>query len=180
MKRTAVVAVILLGALSAVAFVGGCSDDSSGPSGGKSPYGDLTEKEHCITNLVVSHELSNISRYAEILHSNYILFGMKWGLFGDEIGTLDYSEDIDVTEQLFRASMVHLDIGDGAWSAMSEVAGDPCADCWETTREYRFEAYFPADEVTYISTNIIKLIVVPIDDNGTKRYNIRLVYDISI
>jgi hypothetical protein len=177
MKRN----VLLIGLMLAAAAVlaAGCSDSTEGPSERPSPYGVLTDKEHCIQNLVVSHKLRQIDEYVKILDPSYVWFGEKWGVLGDGTDVLDYAEDVEITGILFQdAVMLDLDIDGGTWSAVDKIGDQPCTGCWETERGYHCEIQFAGDDTIYIANNHVKFIVVPFDEGGTTKYRIRFAYHI--
>lgn len=177
MTRNSFLAVMLLVAVAALV---GCSDSTEGPSDHLSPYGDLTDREHCIQNLVVSYKMRRIDEYEKILSPDYIWYGSKWGIVGEETDVLDYAEDVDGTELLFeRAVGLDLDIDGGSWSAVEKIGEQPCTDCWETERGYHCEIQFPGDDTIYISQHHVKFIVVPFDEGGTTKYRIRFAYHIA-
>ncbi len=180
MKQVAAHSVVLVLMAVIAACSIGCSDDATEPSGEKSPYRDLTEREDCITNLVVSHMLMNIERYAEILHEDYIYYGKKWGEVGDELGTFNRAEDIDFTAELFQnAVCFDLEIPYGIWAAVDKIGEEPCTDCWETTREFHLQFTLQGEDRIYMAHDLVKYIVVPVDDDGTTEYRIRLGCDVA-
>ncbi len=178
MRRNAFLAGLLLMGAAALA---GCSDSTEGPPNQPSPFGDLTDKEHCIQNLVASYKMRRIGEYEKILDPEYVWFGSKWGIVGDETDILDYAEDVEGTELLFEGTVVlDLDVAGGTWSAVERIGDQPCTGCWETERWYHAEMQFAGDGTIYISNNLIKFIVVPFDEGGTTKYRIRFAYHINI
>jgi hypothetical protein len=167
-------------AVAAAVLASGCSENE-GPSTGVNPYRDLTEREDCIDNLIISHKRKDIEEYATLLHEEYIWYGGKWGLFSDELGSLDRIEDIDLTEEIFQNTLqLDLDIDGGVWEEIDEAGGNPCTDCWGTIRAYHFLARDAAEERYWMSDERIRVIVKPIDDGGTVRYRIHAIYNIEL
>lgn len=180
MRRSAMCAGLLCLVIAIAAGLIGCSDDPEKPPGGESPYGDLTDKEDCIGNLVVSYELRDIEHYQEILHPDYVWYGKKWGALGDDLDVLDYAEDVAGTELLFEHCVsLELEIDAGSWQAVDKIGEQPCTDCWETTRLYHFRFTLPGDDTIYISNGLVKFVIVPVDDGETTEYRIRIGYDIG-
>jgi hypothetical protein len=158
----------------------GCSDDTAKPAGEKSPNGDLTAPEDCITNLLVSYELRDIDRYKQVLHVDYLWYGKKWGVFGDDVDVLDYEQDVALTDQLFNSAvMLDLEIDPGTWLEIEKIGEDSCAGCWQTDRVYRIQVQLPGDETIYTGHGLARLVVIPIDNDGTTEYRIFRGYDLD-
>ena len=157
----------------------GCSEDE-GPGPGVNPYKDLTKMEDCVDNLIISHKRKDIEEYEKLLHEDYIWHGAKWGLFSDELGSLNRIEDIDLSEEIFLFTLgLDLDIAGGVWEEIDAVGADPCTDCSATIRNYDFTARDAREERMWISSEQIRIIVKPSDDGGTITYRILAVYHIE-
>ena len=180
MKRAAMCAEFLMLAAALAICANGCSEKTGGPADEKSPYRDLTEKEDCVTNLMVSHILKEFDRYAELLHQDYIWYGAKWGLYSDPLGSLDRAEDIDLTTWIFQNTVsIELDITESEWLPVEKIEGRPCTDCWETQRVYTFMAQDTQGGAVTSSGRYIRVVVTPVDADGTTEYRIRTIYHLD-
>ena len=180
MTGTAMRAALLVLAISITICVNGCSDETGGPAGEKSPYRDLTDKESCVTNLIVSHILKNIERYAELLSADYQWHGAKWGLYSDPLGSLDRAEDIDLTSWIFQnTAAIELDISESEWISIEEIEGLPCAGCWETQRYYTFTTQDALDGAIEHAEHYVRIVVMAVEADGEDEYRIRVIYHLG-
>ena len=190
--RTKRVAALALAACMVFAFgcIFGNDDDDNKPT----PVPDfkaLTDKENVIYNLVQSYAKADVAHYAELLHEDY-----TWYFNPSDVtmGGLDTfwtrAQDLAATTNMFSAAKgqaadpdmnittLELTIASASWAVVDSLDGNPCDDCWETTREYLLTLVMHAGEETYISNGLVAFIVVPVDDGGTKLYKLRRTDDL--
>jgi hypothetical protein len=137
-------------------------------------YGDLTDKEHCLQNLVISFERRDINGYDAILHPDFEFVLVR----GDRY---DREHELMGTKATFNAvSGITMDIGDGEWARIEETNGAKCAGCWETIRILDYTVVTKDKErepETYHCK--IRLVAAPIDDAGVTRYKLRVWQDLQ-
>ncbi len=148
-------------------------------------YKDLTNKEDVVTNLVQSYKDHNIDRFTELLHPDYLWYNQDADVANGakEFNTRD--EDIAMTHNLFLAADHHnpnpdkqvdrldLSITSAPWTQITELEGNPCEDCWQSTREYYITVELTGGTTTLIGNDLVNLTVVPITKDGTKHYYLR-------
>ena len=146
---------------------------------------DMTQKDDVVKTVQLAYDYpkegESLSRYNALLHSKYF-FGLDPGDVG--VGgspILTRAEEIYTTERIFELeSLLDLNIAEtGTWNSYPEIDGEPCVDCWESTREYRIRAQFGDEDTTYQSpagrASVI-IIIAPDEDDDTK-WVLRAMYD---
>ena len=160
---------------------------------------DLTEKEHVVTNMVLSHQEKDITEYSKLLLSPEDTYngstyanGYYWynqeGAAGLPVFNLR-DEDIAAVTNLFLAAKgtpaeddhqvierLTLSLTEGSWSPLAEIFGEACEDCWFTEREYNIKLYFGENSIEGLQN--IQYYIVPVDEGGTKIYKIAVAKDI--
>jgi hypothetical protein len=180
------IAALLL--VSALFFSSGCLNDPETPPkpSEESKYGDLTEKEHTIENLVQSYADRNIERYAELLCADYLWFMQPRDV---QPGGQDFyarEEDITMTRNMFLAAMgqytpaidkLELAIDAGDWYSVSTIGDKDCEDgeCWATERDYHITVQ--VGETTYIANELVMIQIAR--DSATGKFCIMRIYDIE-
>jgi len=147
---------------------------------------DMTQRDDVVETILIAYEYpkegESVSRYNALLHSQYF-----FGLDPTDVGVGDppiftRAEEIRTTERIFELeSLLELTVAEtGTWNPYNEIEGEPCENCWESTREYRIRAQFGDEDITYQSpagrASVI-IIVAPDEDDATK-WVIRAMYDI--
>lgn len=141
---------------------------------------DRTDKEDVITNMLLAYEHRDKGHYNELLHGDYIWYLQERDAQEFNQESLDYAEDTEGTARIFnRAVLLELEIVDASWTEVEEVGGESCVGCWSTERIYYIQAQFPGDDTIYTGHDLVKFIVVPVDENGTTKYRIRWAFDID-
>lgn len=149
------------------------------------------EQEIVIKNLVYAYNSRDIACLSENLHPDYtFLLQPKDSLpGGKDFYTRD--EDIAITEKMFLAARglhpdpmmalrkLQLKIYPGLWSEVAEVSGEPCEDCWQTTREYYLALAFVNDDRTYIANELVRFTVKPHMQGEAKIYRLLRCEDIE-
>ena len=179
---------VLLMVLAAVGFVG-CILSPTEEVPQKPPssnYKDLTNKEDIVTNLVQSYKDHNIDRYTELLHTEYLWYNQKADVAkgAPQFNTRD--EDIAMTHNLFLAAdhksadpdkqvdrldlSIQSDPTGDTWTHADTLNGSPCADCWQTTRDYYITVEMTGGTTTYIGNDLVTLYAVPVTKDGIKHY----------
>jgi hypothetical protein len=136
-------------------------------------YVDLTDKEHCVQNLVTSFERRDINGYDAILHPDFEFVLVR----GDRY---DREHELGGVKVVFNTvSGITMNIGDGEWARIEETNGAKCAGCWETIRMLNYTVV-PKDKERKPETyhRKIRLVVAPIDDAGVTRYKLRVWQDL--
>jgi hypothetical protein len=145
----------------------------------------LTTKENVLYNLVQSYKFADIEKYQELLHLDYIWRNQDSDIAAGKVPSEFFTRDQDIqgTHGLFKAFLgthpdpsvevdgIELTIQPGAWQEITEVDGSPCEDCWETSRIYEITVRTPTK--TWYGNDLVKFIVVPVDQNGQKLYKLR-------
>ena len=179
----------------------GCSDSSpSKPEEEELYFGDLTEREDIIRNLVLSYREKDIAEYSRLLLRAEDTFGGStypneyyWYHQPYEIMIEDYltrEEDIGCTGNIFLAAQgtpakpehpvierLVLQLTDGTFSPVDSLFGEPCEDCWSTEREYYLRLELGGD-MTINSSYHLLLYIVPVDGEGTKIYKVAQANDV--
>lgn len=180
------VALVVLLAASFGCILDPKEDPAPGP-GPISQYKDRTEPDHCVTNLVKAYQDRNLTRIEELFNENY-----KFLLQPEEVGPgedpfIDRADDIRITNNMFKAvdgqysptiDKLTLSISaTGIWEDISNVDGEACDGCKTSRRTYTLEVII--GPTTYISDNLVDFIVVPVDEGGEIKYQIRILQDIK-
>jgi hypothetical protein len=171
-----------LGIVTALVFAG-CSEETGPCNPGHDSgidWPDLTAREDVIDYLLLTYEHRDYDRYNTLLHPDYIWYFQPRD--AEELGTplIDYAEDAEATKRIFdRAVMLELELGAGTWNEITEVGGQPCHGCWETDRVYGIQVQFTGGDVIYTGSDMVKFIIVPVDDGGATIFKIKWAYDID-
>ncbi len=193
--------IVLAAALLTSVFYIGCildpKPDKNPPDlGPQKEFKPLTEKENVVYNLVLSYERTDITHYEELLHEDYIWKNQD--RYVDEIGEEIFlrEEDIRMVTNIFNAAngrprtgqspidklsltIPVYDDPDKYWSAWTDtINGEPCEDCWQTTRPY--ELNVDIGQKTLHADDKIQLVIVPVIEGGVKKYKILRAYDLDI
>lgn len=141
----------------------------------KIQYGDLTDKEDCIRNYVLSYRDRNLTRLAEVLHEDYVFCG------SDAKGESPRKFELDQNKGIFeQLTIFGLDIRPGEWKPVSECRGKGCEGCWETTRGYLLVYSNPEKPATAcVATSHFRVVVAPVTADGLTRYKIRAIEDVQ-
>ena len=160
---------------------------------------DLTEREHVITNLVLSYSERNISEFSKLLlkvddtyNGSTYGDGYYWynqeGAEGLEVYILRDVE-INLTGNMFLAALetpakedhqvlddLTLDIDPGSWMSVTEIFDEPCEDCWFTERPYELEITY--GENKKLAYHNVQFYIVPVDEGDLTIYKIAIAKDI--
>jgi hypothetical protein len=115
-----------------------------------SSYGDLSHKEDCILNYERACNERNIDRYAELFNARCEFISMMGkpdfdaDIFsGQMLRKADLQGDLESTKRFFAGvGALRFEIEAGTWMRLDSLSGDPCPDCWKTTRAYSLSATF--------------------------------------
>jgi hypothetical protein len=157
-------------------------------------YKDLKDKEDVPYNLVQCYNAHNIDRYMELLHEQYEWHNQDWDVQNNpgmkEFNTRD--EEITTHRNFFKAAALQytedptknidkleLVIADAPWVQITEFEGDPCADCWTTTRIYTITVEFVGGASTLVGNDLVQLTVMGVPKDGTTYYRLRRADDIK-
>jgi hypothetical protein len=171
-------------------FIGlaGCilnpKDDKVPPSKPTYVYLDLTHKDDPIKNLVTAYKEHNVAPIEKLLHSLYIWRNQDLDVQNHNLPeSYSRSEEITSTTNMFLAAdkrsepdkyidKLELIIEDGSWLDVSEFQGQPCDDCWETTREYLITVVMEGGNTTLQGNDLVVFTIVPVTEGGKKLYKI--------
>ncbi len=173
MVRMAVLSLAIVAGLGAclAAFVHGQTGEERTIE--RIPYGDLTDKEHCIRNYVLSYRDRDINRMDEVLHNDYVYCAS--GIKGEMTrkAELEQAEDMFETLTIFGP-----DVHGGNWNPTSEFRSQKCEGCWETVRGYVL-VYSDVEKpaTVNVAKSRFRVIVAPVMDEGVTRYKIRAIED---
>jgi hypothetical protein len=141
---------------------------------------DLTNKDDVIEYMLLCYEERAKLRYPELLHHDYIWYMQPRDAEELNMPTLNKNQDTDGTIFLFgNAVTLDLEIDPGTWEEIEAVGEEPCQGCWQTDRVYRIQVQFLNDETIYTGHDLVKFIVVPVEDDGRTEYRVRWAYDID-
>ncbi len=185
LKKTTITLLLLALALTLAVS---CNDPASPAKEDDDPGIDwpgMTSQDDVVRTLLLTYENpkegESASRFNALLHSSYF-FGLDpsdVGVGGSPI--LTRAVDIAATEWIFEnTSLLELIIGEtGSWISYPEIEGQPCADCWETTREYRIRAQFGDEDTIFQSSagRASVIIIVAPDEADSSKWVIRAIYD---
>ena len=150
---------------------------------------DMTTRDDAIKVVVLSYENPNDagseSKYNALLHSQYF-FKLHSSDVGDgESQIMTRAEDLLSTAWIFEEQTVlelTIDPEIGSWDTVDLVEGDPCENCWETTRSYFIRFQFEDEGTIYQSPPeraFVRIIVAP-DENDTTKWVLRAMFDLGI
>ena len=193
MKRSFMRRIVVAAALGCLLFAAACSDSDPVSPKTEAKFKQLTDKENLIYNLMQSYKYCNIEEYTKLLHTDYIWTNQEQDVI--QLGMpVFYSRDTDIekTGNMFKAKLgVHPDpsmkldrlnltiISAGSWQQVAEFGGEPCEDCWETTRNYSLELHFTASDMFLISYDLVRFTVAGVQANGRTEYRILRADDID-
>ena len=129
-------------------------------------------------------ESESIAKYNALLHSQYFFKLHESDVEPGESQIQTRAWDIASTEWIFNTeTMLELTIPEiGAWDAYESIEGEPCENCWETTRQYFVRAQFGDETTIYQSpperANVV-IIVAP-DENDPSKWVMRAMFDLGI
>jgi hypothetical protein len=181
-----------LGVISMLAFgcVFGPEEDAQEKNSERLHCKPLTEKENVIHNLELSYNTADIECYTELLQADYIWYNQTAEVQG---GLNEYylrDEDIEKTTNLFLAAKgqhpdsdknldkLELKLSSGTWTQITEFNEEACDDCWQTTREYSLTLVFNGGELTLYARDNVQLIIVGVDKDAQRIYQLARAFDI--
>jgi hypothetical protein len=138
-----------------------------------SSYGDLSEKEDCILNYERSCNERNIDRFAELFHADCeFIYMMGKPDFNADIFSGQILKKKDLQSELESIGNFFSGVGElrfeieaGTWMRLDSLSGDPCPDCWKTTRGCSFSAAFGEGGESQIMNGQghVEFIISPVD-----------------
>jgi hypothetical protein len=148
----------------------------------------MTSRDDAIETVVLAwsnpKDGESVSKYNALLHSQYF-----FRLHDDDVDVgdspiLTRAEDIASTEWIFDVhTMCELTITEtGAWYEYPELDGEPCENCWETTRQYFVRVQFEDEGTIFQSPPeraFVTIIVAPDEAESTK-WVLRAMFDLGI
>ena len=150
---------------------------------------DMTDRDDVIKTVVLCYENprdgNSDSKYNALLQSQYF-----FKLHPDDIlipgdsPIFTRAEDLASTEWLFEVhTMLELTITEtGSWYEYPEIEGEPCDNCWETTRQYFVRAQLEDEGTIYQSPPeraFVTIIAAP-DENDATKWVLRAMFDLGI
>ena len=175
-------------------------EDPAPPDKDPVEFMDLTEKEHVITNLVLSYQEKDDTQYSKLIlqtddtyNGSTYANGYYWfnqpGAVGTEESILG-GQDISRTHNMFQACKIPvkdthpkidrltLTLTEGSWAPVTEIYGEPCEDCWFTEREY--DIFLEMGETDIHGYDNVQFYIVPVDEDGLKIYKIAVAKDVLV
>jgi hypothetical protein len=149
---------------------------------------DMTDRDDVIETVVLAYKNPKLgesnSRYNGLLHTQYFFKLHDTDVEPGESQIMTRATDIASTEWLFDVhSMLELTITEtGTWYEYSEIEGEPCEDCYETTRQYFVRAQLGDETTIYQSPPeraFVTIIVAP-DENDSSKWVLRAMFDLGI
>lgn len=138
-------------------------------SAGKEKFGDLTEKEHCILNLMLSYAEKDINKFSDLLHVDYSYWmgkEKKWGA----------QEEKEKTKHLFNnAKSLTIKIDSGSWDKVDDFLRLPCKNCWASTRAYTITSQLSDEGINYEGSGFTKYIITQVEG----KYKILAIVDLG-
>lgn len=188
MLKTTLKCLSILTIIAMLVGLAGCilnpKDDQVPPSKPKYVYLDLTHKDDPIKNLVTAYQEHNSAPIEKLLHSLYIWRNQDWDVANNHLPeSYSRTEEIAATTNIFLAAdkrseptkyidKLELTIEDGSWQQVSEFQGQPCDDCWETTREYFITVVMEGGNTTLYGNDLVVFTIVPVMEGQKKLYKI--------
>ncbi len=149
---------------------------------------DMTDRDDVIKTVVLCYENpkegTSEAKYNALLHSLYYFKLHESDVIPGGSPILDRAQDIVSTEFIFEATtLLELTVTEtGSWYEYPEIEGEPCENCWETTRQYFVRAQF-GDETTILQSPperaFVIIIAVP-DENDATKWTLRAMFDLGI
>ncbi len=157
---------------------------------------DLTHKEDVISNMVQSYKVHDITHYQQLLTDEFIWVNNPVDYANKVVSEESYARDIELTRTggLFDAAeqkyadqnlwidRLELTISTSPnaevdmWEQMPDYLGNPCSDCWQTTRTYGITAVF--GEKTLAGVAPVHIVIIGTPSNGKTYYHIARMEDL--
>ena len=146
----------------------------------------MTDRDDVVKTVLLAYanpkEGVSVSKYNGVLHSLFF-FGLDPSdVRVGEPPILTRAEDIAATEWIFQnESMLELTIPEtGTWNPYTEIEGQPCVDCWESTRGYTIRFQIGDEEMTHESSagKASVIIIVAPDEADSSKWVLRAMYDV--
>ena len=146
----------------------------------------MTSRDDVIKTVLLAYkypkEAESVSRYNGALHSLFF-FGLDPSDVGvGELPILTRAIDVASTEWIFeKESLLELTIPEtGTWNEYNEIEGEPCENCWESTRGYTIRFQIGDEDMTYQSPagQASVIIIVAPDEDDSSKWVLRAMYDV--
>jgi len=147
------------------------------------PYPARETREDCVTFLLRTYEDHDGTagiKYEELLHPDYRFYLQPADVPPGESPFLTRSEDIDGTQNFLfdNPAELSLTLDGSGWDSYPEIEGEPCIDCWSSTRKYNIRYQRELEGTILIGDDSVVIIVAP-DPSAEGKYVIRAIYDID-
>ena len=150
---------------------------------------DMTVKDDAIRVIVLAYSNPKLgeseARYNSVLHSLYFFRLHSDDVAVGESQIMTRNEDLASTEWIFaNQTMLELTVSPetGSWDTYPEIEGEPCENCWTTTRSYFIRAQFEDEGTIFQSPPeraFVTIIVAP-DENDATKWVLRAMFDLGI
>ncbi len=181
---------ILLLVAAAIMMLASCGDDPQSPieKDDEIPWPAMSDRDDVIETVVLCYENpkegTSEAKYNALLHSQYFFKFHEDDVPPGDSPIMTRAEDIMSTEWLFEIqTMLELTITEaGSWYEYPEIDGEPCDNCWETTREYFIRVQFGDDTTIYQSppARAYVVVIVAPDENDSSKWVLRAMFDLGI
>ncbi len=153
----------------------------------------LTAKENVISNLLIAYGTANIDCYTELLDSQYVWRNQDRDITMNHLPEfVSREDDIRMTTNIFLAAQkkehagpqgyidkLELKINTGSWDTLTTFQGNPCEDCWETTRAYMLMVVIDKGNTTLYAEDLVKFTIVCVKKDGKKLCKLMRLDDIA-
>jgi hypothetical protein len=153
------------------------------------PWPAMTARDDVIKTIVLAYTYpkdgQSDSKYNALLHSQYFFKLHESDVEPGASQIMPRNDDITSTLWIFEhETLLELSLTPevGSWDSYPEIDGEPCDNCWETTRSYFIRAQF-GDETTIFQSPperaFVTIIVAPDESDATK-WVLRAMFDLGI
>jgi hypothetical protein len=113
----------------------------------------------------LSYTNQDLDKYEQLLHERYVTVD------GDKI-IMDRDRDLKGVRSAFEnASTIHAEVTEGEWRPVTTFLGEECAECWETTREFKTSwVWSDGKEAKFNFAS--RFIVAPVEEKGVIKYKL--------
>jgi len=159
--------------LASLIILPSCFEDTTEPVKEKPAidWPDMTSRDDVVRTVVLAYTNPKAgeseAKYNALLHSQYFFKLHESDVAPGESAVMTRAEDIASTGWIFEnETLLELTITPeaGSWDAYPEIDGEPCENCWETTRSYIIRAQFGDETVIHQSPPeraFVTIIVAP-------------------
>jgi hypothetical protein len=152
----------------------------------------LTDKDNIFYNLELAYKTADLGCYLDLLTDSFTFHLQEYDVVHNHLPEYwTRAQDSTHTRNLFLAAKrQHPDttknidrlefvVENGSWVEIEELGGQPCEDCWQTTREYFLTIVLHGGHTTLYGSDLAQFTVVPVMEGGKKLYKLARIDDIQ-